>query len=84
VVADEPIPLKQGWNLVGYNCLTAQPIEEALSSIDGSYNSVWTYDSIDREWRKYIVDGPAFLNDLETMDPGKGYWVNVTVDCTWY
>ena len=83
VVPDETILLKQGWNLVGYNSLTAKPLEDALSSIAANCVSVWTYDATDGEWRRYIQNGPEFLNNLETMEPGKGYWINAADDCGW-
>ena len=83
-VANDSIPLKPGWNLAGYNYLSALSPEEALSSITGNYNSVWTYDVVHDEWKKYIVGVPGFLNNLDTMEPGKGYWIDVaTVNCTW-
>ena len=82
VVDDEPIPLAAGWNLVGYNSLTAQLLQDALLSIAENYSSVWTYDAEAGGWQRYIVDGPDFLNNLETMDPAKGYWVNALGDCT--
>jgi len=77
-VAIEPIPLKPGWNLVGYNSLTARPIEEVSPSV---CNSVWTYDAKDDEWKRYIVGGTA--NNLEIMEPGKGYWMNAAANYTW-
>jgi hypothetical protein len=82
-VAEEHILLEKGWNLVGYNCLTAKPLEEALLSIAGNYNSVWAYDATEHKWERHIVGGPDFLNDLETMKPAKGYWIDATDDCEW-
>jgi hypothetical protein len=81
-VADEPVPLKQGWNLVGYNYLTEQSLEKALPSEDYSYNSVWTYDARDRQWKRCIV-GAESLSNLKAMEPGKGYWVDAKVSHTW-
>ena len=80
---DEPIQLKLGWNLVGYNSATAQSLEDALSSVAGNYSSVWTYDATTGEWKRHVVGGPGFLNNLETMEPGRGYWIDVVVDCIW-
>ena len=33
--------------------------------------------------KAYVVGAPDFLNNLDTMGPGKGYWINVTEDCVW-
>lgn len=83
-VADAPVPLKRGWNLVGYNSLTSRSVEEALSSIAGRYSALWSYDGESSGWRRYIVDGSEPPNNLETMEPMKGYWMNIIVDeCEW-
>lgn len=78
---DLPIPLKQGWNLIGYNCLTARSVEDALSSIAGNYSSVWTYDAQDGEWKRYIIDRPNFLNNLTILEASRGYWIEAAEDC---
>jgi hypothetical protein len=82
-VADDPIPIEVGWNLVGYNCLTVQLIGDALSRITGNYSSVWAYDAANSEWEMYIADGPSFLSNLEVMEPGRGYCISGTVGCEW-
>lgn len=82
-VSNEPVPLNQGWNLVGYNSVTSQPLAEALRSINGKYDAVWTYLAKVGEWQRFIVDGPDFLNNLEQMQPGKGYWIDANIDCIW-
>jgi carbohydrate-selective porin OprB len=70
------IELMNGWNLIGYNSLNAQPITDALSSINGNYSIVWAYNASDTadHWKKYDPSAP-FGNDLETMEQGKGYWI---------
>lgn len=77
------IQLSKGWNLVGYNLSEPQPIEDAMESIAGKYNSVWTYDSLEEEWKRYVVDGPDFLNNLNIMRPYEGYWIYATEDTDW-
>ena len=72
-----PVSLYAGRNLIGFSSLTAQILPEALSSIAGSYESVWMYDAVDGRWKKYYVNGPNPLNDLTKMEPGKGYWINM-------
>nr|QNO54847.1 hypothetical protein PAHOCELH_00008 [Methanosarcinales archaeon ANME-1 ERB7] len=77
------IDLKTGWNLMGYNSLDSQPVADALSSISGNYNIVWTYDASDTSdhWKKYDPSAP-FGNDLTTMEPEKGYWILMNSDDT--
>lgn len=79
----EGVILEQDWNLAGYCCAVARSIYEALSSISEKYNSVWTYDAANGEWRKHIADGPEFLNNLIKLELGNGYWIDTTERCTW-
>jgi len=73
--------LKAGWNLIGYNSLVGQPIENALASVIGNYSIVWAYNASDTadHWKKYDQNAP-FGNDLFNMEPGKGYWIMMTSD----
>ena len=69
------IPLKAGWNLVGYPCLEGKTVSEALASIAGLYNKVEFYNTTsDKEER---------LGPNELMNPGFGYWIHTTSDCVW-
>ncbi len=56
-------------------------IKSVLSSIEGKYRSVWYYDG-DKNgiWKLYFSD-PAYPSDLETIETGKGYWIEVKNDC---
>ncbi len=69
------IELANGWNLVGYNSSTSQSVSDALESIEGKYVSVWAY--VNGTWKVYDPANPGFI-DLSTMEPGYGYWINVT------
>jgi len=75
------IELWSGWNLIGYNSLNPQTITDALSSINGNYSIIWAYNASDStyHWEKYNPNTP-FGNDLENMEPGKGYWIMMTTD----
>ncbi|UCE39403.1 MAG: hypothetical protein JSW00_09330 [Thermoplasmata archaeon] len=73
VPSETQIPLKTGWNLIGYPCLINQTRDDALSSIDGKYNMVEYYDPIKgKEVR---------LDPGDYMKPGLGYWIHATEDC---
>lgn len=75
-VADQVnISLKSGWNLVGYPCLTSKLRDDALSSISGKYNMVERYDT--------TKDREVSLGPDDYMDPGLGYWIHATQECTW-
>lgn len=74
------ISLRTGWNLVGFNSLTPINIVDATSSIAFDFE-VWTVDPETGNWLSYIPGDP--LNDLDTMNPGRGYWIYVSADCIW-
>jgi hypothetical protein len=74
------LPLCPGWNLIGYPSATARAVEDALASIAGRYDLVYTYDAADAgdPWKKFDPAAPPFVNDLAELEPGKGYWLRVT------
>ena len=86
VVGTQPattqIQLCTGWNLIGYPLAQARPVPAALASIAGKYVRVFGFDIADAEdpWEVFSVGVPAFANDLELMQPGRGYCVLVTED----
>jgi hypothetical protein len=86
-VSNEPIQLRQGWNHAGYNSLTAQPVENALLSIAGHFNSVWTWicdptHANGGYWMLYDPDSPL-ISDLQTLEPGMGLWIDTIDDWPW-
>lgn len=72
--------LNEGWNLFSIPIhLAYTDIKEVLKPIDNDYESVWTYDTI---WKQYNVNMPDWANDLFTIEPGKGYWINMIRNST--
>lgn len=75
----EEIPMIPGWNLVS---LPEEPASTdpatVLSSISGSYDSVWTYDACDANpWKVYDPnDLPG--STLTAIDHHQGLWVDST------
>jgi len=83
VIGDAPglvqIPLVEGWNLIGYPWRTPLPPQEALASIDGSYDIVYGWNPSSGSWLSYT---PGLGHGiLEEMGPGQGYWVRASRDC---
>ncbi len=72
--------LTEGWNMVGYNSDTIQPVGDALESIRGKYESVWSYQ--EGLWTSYQASNGS--GGLTTLEPGKGYWIKVLEDCNLY
>ena len=79
-IPGKTINLISGWNLVGYNSQTEQPVADALATIVGKVESVWT--QINGEWKVYFPANSG-MSDLATMAPGYGYYIKTTGACTW-
>ena len=79
-ISGTAILLQAGWNLVGCNSLTPLDIVDAMSSIDCEF-SVWTYDPETEEWLNY--DPGESFNDLDSMEPGRGYLIYTAESCIW-
>ncbi len=76
------IVLREGWNLIGYPTQDERDIEEALSQINHTYTRVEAYTDINGE-KGWVFHVPGEPGDLETMNPGLGYWVYVEEDTSW-
>ena len=69
------IPLKAGWNLVGYPSVIPRTVTDALVSIAGMYNKVEFYNT--------TTDREEPLAPYDYIHPGLGYWIHCTADCVW-
>ncbi len=76
------IQLFKGWNLVGYNSLISESPMNALASLPTG-TCIYAYNSENETWLRYVVGDPKFLNNLNLLDPGCGYWIYVEQDCVW-
>jgi len=83
IAASENIVLKTGWNLVGYNSLQSRKVSDALASIAGKCKTVQTFDAGSGKWQRYFFQGPVFLNNLQELKPGQGYFIEVLENCEW-
>jgi hypothetical protein len=73
--------LYDGWNLIGYPSLVAQNITDALLDVNDTFKSVFGFE--DSVWKSYSPEKPSFLNTLEIMKQGYGYWIKVENDVDW-
>ena len=70
------IQLDIGWNLISLPLvLEDMNIETALNSISGKYDSIWNWK--DGTWEHYYPDKPWLTTMDETVDTGRGYWLNM-------
>jgi len=77
------IVLYEGWNLVGYPTLKTRNLNDALIGI--TWQAVQYYNAFDTidPWKHNSTKKLDNLNDLKEMQPGRGYWVYVTINDTW-
>ena len=78
VPEEASIPVKSGWNLVGYPRESGDAVETELGSLLGG-----TFLQIKSLTQSYDLSQGANLNTLTTMIPGLGYWLKVSENGTW-
>ncbi|NJN68619.1 MAG: VCBS repeat-containing protein [Chloroflexaceae bacterium] len=78
------LPMKSaGWNLFAYPVQASRPVQEALQSIDGHYTTVYAYEAGATEpWSVYDAGAPEWVNTLDRLSFGNGYWLFVTQPVT--
>ena len=82
--ATTTIELCQGWNVIGFPAGQPRHPHTALSSIAGKWQRLFGYDAFDSQdpWEIFDPAVPAWANDLELMQPGRGYWLLVSEAAT--
>jgi hypothetical protein len=82
------VDLVTGWNLVALKGTpSVNASKDVMSSVSSDITVVWGYNTsainpIDK-WELYDPDMDEELNDLLTIVPGKGYWINAIKACKW-
>jgi RHS repeat-associated protein len=76
VAAD--IALPEGWSLVPFPVAAETAVGEVLAPLAEHCAAVWEYDTGTAGWRPYIAPPHGFLGGLETVAPGRAYWVLMT------
>jgi len=75
--------LYTGWNLVAYPAMESREVNHAFESISGYYTLVYGYEEGSvNPWRRYSTATPAWASSLTHLEPGHGYWVYATLNCT--
>lgn len=74
--------LHPGWNLISVHFnIENNDISLVLKPIEGFCKSVWSYDA-NPGWNKYIYGAPDNQNSLNSIVPGKGYWLEMNSEAT--
>ncbi|OQX22567.1 MAG: hypothetical protein BWK75_00410 [Candidatus Altiarchaeales archaeon A3] len=71
------IPLKKGRNLVGWPSIGSQDIgsqDMPTLNIRGNFTDIYTFD---RAWKFIAYGYKTWFGNLDKMEPGRGYWINV-------
>ena len=67
-----------GWQLFSYPMPDARPIAEALESISGQYETVYSFDGqSDDPWKVYYPQTEPWVSNLSELEFGRGYWIFV-------
>ena len=70
------LQLSSNWNLVSLYIQPANTtIGNVLNAISGKHSSAWSFQN--NAWKVYDPANPGF-SDLDTMESGWGYWLNMT------
>ena len=73
--------LAAGWNLISFDVAPEiASIEKTLSEIDGKFSIVRSYTN--GSFHTYLPSLPVEMNDLQAMDPRRGYWIYMTEAAT--
>ena len=76
------VDLLPGFNLVAWRG-PATPAAEAFAAISAQLIAVFTYETASELFRSYAPNRPAVLNDLDSLQPGDGVWLNMAQAASW-
>ena len=85
LISTVDVPLRfTGWNLFAYPVQTTRTISNALQSIDGYYSTLYGYDGNNsaNPWLVYDTNADSWVNTLQQLEYGQGYWIYVTEPIT--
>ena len=77
-----------GWNLVGYPSIANRLLPEVLKDHgvgEDDFSLLYAYKASETSdpWKLFDPLMPLPLNTLRELEPGWGYWINVSADNTW-
>ena len=75
-----PIPLKAGWNIMSYPCLSVS--RDAKSVLQSLIDSNYLVKVINEQGQSLVKIFGNWNNSIGSMNPGEGYLINVNTNCT--
>ena len=89
VVWDQPVlaavasvDLLPGFNLVAWRGVTTSAAE-AFAAISEQLLTAFTYETTAERFRSFAFNRPPVLNDLDSLRPGDGVWLNMVEAAVW-
>ena len=82
IAEPRPLPLAAGFNLVTWTG-ARQSTAAATAGLEGVLVALYAFDAATQRFSLYRPDAPAFLSDLDTLEPGQGLWVAVREAALW-
>jgi len=76
-IPDMSISLLSNWNLISYLPEVGDSLGHALSSLGNDYLFVGGYEGASGGFKTWDRKRPSFLNDLQILKPGHGYWIKM-------
>lgn len=76
------INLQPGWNMVGYPSNVDINISLGLSSINGNYTVVKSFQNVNGTY-KWLTYEPSVNDSITHLQPMKAYFINATDTATW-
>lgn len=70
--------LSAGWNLVAAFSDHSLSMTEVQAATGYRLQALWYYDTQSGSWHSFAPGRAPFLNDLETMAPGRAYWLQLS------
>ena len=83
--ATQRIPLEAGWNLVSWQVGGETTVEEWAAGLERPdvLRAVWGYDAASGSWSTWQGGIPGWEGDLESVGPGRGWWMQVDESVVW-
>ena len=72
------IPLDEGWNIISYPAQDADDIEIVLNELLANQDLYTVFNEAGNVYIPDYVTGGNPVNSIENLEPGEGYYVNVT------
>jgi hypothetical protein len=81
VAVDRPIDLMKGWNWLGYLPQRPYPVDHALQNLEPAPSEGDIIKS-QTAFAQYVNEKVGWLGSLETLRPGRGYFLNLSEAAT--